>query len=135
MPLMHDWTEITVDESLLIPVVKELLALATDPNHVEVVYGTGGRVILAESNLAERWYQETLPKDEGDTEEAANETFDVATTKDQVTEVHASGFEVVAASSNNPIHGTDALVPLPVKRGPGSARKEVPPPLSNGEES
>ena len=64
MPLMREWTEIVVDEELLIPVVRELLDLAADPNQVEVVYGTHGRVILVEVHLAEYWYQERLKQDE-----------------------------------------------------------------------
>lgn len=66
MPLMREWVEITVDEDLLIPVVRELLDMAVNPNHVEVVYGTTGRVILAEVHLAEHWYQERLKRHEAE---------------------------------------------------------------------
>lgn len=82
MPLMSEWVEITVDEELLVQVVRELLNMAVNPNHVEVVYGTAGRVILAEVHLAEHWYQERLkvqPNDDGSGQ----------------TEVRASGYEVV----------------------------------------
>jgi hypothetical protein len=64
MPSMREWTEITVDEDLLIPVVRELLDMAVNPNQVEIVHGTNGRVILAEVHLAEHWYQERLKRDE-----------------------------------------------------------------------
>lgn len=63
MPLMRQWVEIAVDEELLIPVVRELLDMAVDPNHVEVVHGDTGRVILAEARLAEHWFQERLKRD------------------------------------------------------------------------
>jgi len=64
MPSMREWTEITVDEDLLIPVVRELLDMAANPNQVEVVHGTDGRVILVEIHLAEHWYQERLKRDQ-----------------------------------------------------------------------
>lgn len=122
MPLMREWTEITVDEDLLIPVVRELLDMAMDPNHVEVVYGTSGRVILAEVHLAEHWYLERLKRDQADSDG---------------TEVHAGGFEVVAQSdiedsngAQSSTGGTDDLVPLPVKRGPGRPRNASPPSAS-----
>ena len=63
MPLMREWTEIAVDEELLVPVVRELLDMAVNPNQVEIVHGTHGRVILAEVHLAEHWYQERLKRD------------------------------------------------------------------------
>lgn len=103
MPLMREWTEITVDEDLLIPVVQELLAMAMDPNHVEVVYGVTGRVILAEVHLAEHWYLERLKR-----EEEENAAKDV--------EVHAGGFEVVASAKVEP-STEKTQVPLPAKRG------------------
>lgn len=164
MPLMRDWTEVVVDEDLLIPVVQELLALATDPNHVEVVYGTTGRVILADVALAETWYQGTLRRQQGT--DSPDDTVAEATTSEpqpsspdpsgtdddsaavsqaetsegQETVVVASGFEVVAAANKEVVEpadiakGTDDLVPLPVKRGPGRPRKSVPTSASNGED-
>lgn len=60
---MRQWVEITVDEDLLVPVVRELLDMAVDPNHVEVIHGDVGRVILAEVHLAEHWFQERLKRD------------------------------------------------------------------------
>jgi hypothetical protein len=117
MPLMKEWVEIHVDEDLLIPVVRELLDMAVNPNHVEVVYGTEGRVILAEIHLAEHWYQERLKRDE-----------------ESSTEVHAGSYEVVA-SANTSQQGTEELIPLPAKRGPGRPRNAPPSASPDGEES
>jgi hypothetical protein len=128
---MREWTEITVDEDLLSSVVRELLDMAMDPNHVEVVYGQAGRVILAEVHLAEHWYQERLKRQE-----------------DDGTEVHAGGFEVVASEDVEPanvaqssieparVQRTEDLAPLPVKRGPGRPRNTplVPSASPDGEE-
>lgn len=116
MPLMREWTEIHVDEDLLIHVVRELLSLAADPNQVEVVYGTEGRVILAEIHLADAWYQMRLAKEE---EEA----------KGDGTEVHASGFEVVASADVEPLNS--ATVPTPAPRAPTRKPSASP----DGEES
>lgn len=168
MPLMRDWTEIVVDEDLLAPVVRELLALATDPNHVEVVYGTTGRVILADVELAEIWYQSTLKaqpsadssddivaasntsseSDQSSPDSHGAEEVDAATmseettgSEDQDTVVVAGSFEVVAAANKQVVEpaeipkGTDDLVPLPVKRGPGRPRKTTTPSASNGEDA
>ncbi len=60
---MREWTEIAVDEDLLIPVIRELLDLAANPNQVEVAHGTNGRVIVAEVHLAEHGYQERLKRE------------------------------------------------------------------------
>lgn len=57
MPLMPEFTEIVVEEGLLPQIVRELLAMTDNPNYVEVVHGTVGRVILAHPELAEAWYQ------------------------------------------------------------------------------
>lgn len=67
MPLMRNWVEIMVDEELLVPVVRELLVLAEDPNHVEVVHGTHGRTILADVRLADLWYQQRLEREASST--------------------------------------------------------------------
>ena len=64
MPLMRDYTEITVEEILLPQVVRELLEMAAHPNYVEVSYGATGRVVLAHTELAEAWYQKHLAEDE-----------------------------------------------------------------------
>lgn len=128
MPLMRDWTEITVDEGLLSQVVRELLELADDPNHVEVVYGTSGRIILADVDLAERWFEAATKKSEEETnievtghglEVFANEEVD----------------EAEAASSTSDLYAKDPG-PLPIKRGPGRPRKNpLPFSASDGEES
>ena len=120
MPLMKEWVEINVDEDLLVPVVRELLDMAVNPNHVEVVYGTAGRVILCEIHLAEHWYQERLKRDTQDG-----------------TEVHAGSYEVVDTDKIEPSN-TDSettTVPLPAKRGPGRPRNAPQPSASpDGEE-
>lgn len=142
MPLMAKWTEIHVDEDLLIPVVRELLDMAVSPNHVEVVYGVTGRVILAEVHLAEHWYQERQKRD---TEENLSvEDFFVVASSDLTAEPE------VAAQSNVPTEDTvqaSIVEPEPVvepavdeppliKRGPGRPRKELPPSASpDGEDS
>ncbi len=75
MPLMHHYTEITVEEDLLPQIVRELLELAEDPNHVDVTHGTHGRVILAHSALAEKWYlAATSSRNEHDGVEALRDT-------------------------------------------------------------
>lgn len=113
MPLMRNWTEITVEEGLLTQVVQELLALAESPNHVEVTHGVTGRIILAEAELAERWFREVNKDPDAETEVTPNGNSDLATT----------------ATSDS------ELATLPVKRGPGRPRKiPVPPSASDGEE-
>lgn len=117
MPLMREWVEIHVEEDLLVHVVRELLSLAVNPNHVEVIYGTAGRVILAEIHLADAWYQMRLAKEE---EEAEGDG----------TEVHASGFEVVASADIAPqveSSKTAAVtVPTPAKRVSASKTSASP---------
>lgn len=75
---MRQWVEITVGEDLLIPVVRELLDMAADPNQVEVVHGDVGRVILAEVHLAEHWFQERLKRDTVDDVPLPEEDFVVS---------------------------------------------------------
>jgi hypothetical protein len=75
---MRQWVEITVGEDLLIPVVRELLDMAADPNQVEVVHGDVGRVILAEVHLAEHWFQERLKQDTVNTVPLPEEDFVVS---------------------------------------------------------
>jgi hypothetical protein len=106
MPLMREWVEIHVDEDLLVHVVRELLSLAVNPNHVEVIYGTAGRVILAEIHLADAWYQMRVAKEK----EAEGDG----------TEVHASGFEVIASEQVEKPTSAEAktTVPTPAKRAP-----------------
>jgi hypothetical protein len=67
MPLMREYTEIIVEEDLLPQVVRELVAMATNQNHVEVTHGVSGRVILVHPDLAEQWYQlKTATEDDPD---------------------------------------------------------------------
>jgi hypothetical protein len=152
MPSMRNWTEIMVDEDLLIPVLRELLAVATNPNNVDVVHGTTGRVILAHVDVAEAWYQATLKKNQGDegsaeeTEKVAEEPIEksasqpetVAVVEDSsvpVTELETFAMsEVDIAKVSATMFGTPA--PLPVKRGPGRPRKidSTTTSASNGED-
>lgn len=112
MPLMREWVEIHVDEDLIVDVVRELLALAADPNHVEITYGTAGRVILAEVHLADIWYQMRVAKeDNGNKEEVDKEVGEVPDTQ-----VHASGFEVIATAKVEPSTSVATTVPTPAKR-------------------
>jgi hypothetical protein len=127
---METWVEIAVDEDLLAQVVRELLNMAVDPNHVEVAHATTGRVILAEARLAEHWYQERLSQD---TAVDAQSNVDAATTSlstaiedvDAATNVVAPATTVVASAT------TEA----PVKRGPGRPRNVLPSASPNSEES
>lgn len=132
MPLMNEWTEIHVDEDLLIPVVRELLDMAVNPNHVEVVYGTEGRVILAEVHLAEHWYQERLKRDENNGTEVHAGAYEVVASASTAQE----GTDEVVAGATTSQQGTEELIPLPVKRGPGRPRNAPTPSASpDGEES
>jgi hypothetical protein len=57
MPLMREYVEVVVEEDLLPQVIRELLAFASNPNLVEVSYGSTGRVILVHPEVADAWYQ------------------------------------------------------------------------------
>lgn len=150
MPLMKQWVEITVDEDLLIPVLRELLDIAANPNQIEVVHGTVGRIILAEVHLAEAWYQERL-KHENDVEVPIDDDFEVLASTEvepsigasasvvpelyaikeaEIAKIEVSNTEIASVSAPAP------LPPLPVRRGPGRPRKELQPSASpKGEES
>lgn len=158
MPLMREWTEITVEEGLLPSVVRELLDMAVNPNHVEVVYGTAGRVILAEVHLAEHWYQERLKQQ--NTQDLPLEDFqtlaasevvaqssvpveDAAQSNileaDEVGDVAQSTISDVVETGNvaqsSIVKPSGYVVVPPVKRGPGRPRKEPLPSASpDGEE-
>lgn len=122
MPLMDRYTEIIVEEDLLPQVVRELVDMAMDQNHVEVVHGVVGRVILAQTDLAEAWYQKAIAKEQG---EKVPES-DVA--QSNTPESETSDAANVAAS--------ELSITVPVKRGPGRPRTIQPAPsVSNGEES
>lgn len=54
---MHEYTEILVPEDLLPQVIGELLKYAADPNLVDVVHGSNGRIIHAHPEVAHAWYQ------------------------------------------------------------------------------
>lgn len=56
--------EIIVEEGLLPQIVRELVEMAEDQNHVEVTYGVAGRVILVHPGLAEKWYQQKVAEAE-----------------------------------------------------------------------
>lgn len=134
MPLMKEWVEIHVDEDLLIPVVRELLDMAVNPNQVEVVYGTEGRVILAEIHLAEHWYQERLRREENTGTEVHAGAYEVVASANTASE----GTDEVVAGATTPQQGTEELIPLPAKRGPGRPRTAPAPTPSaspDGEES
>jgi hypothetical protein len=64
MPLMRQYTEIIVEEGLLPQIVRELVEMAEDQNHIEVSYGVAGRVILVHPDLAEKWYQQKVSEAE-----------------------------------------------------------------------
>jgi hypothetical protein len=83
MASTRKWTEIAVDEDLLIPVVRELLDMAADPSHVEIIHGTNGRLILAEVHLAEHWYRERLKRDEKASKEDVQEQTEVVAPADK----------------------------------------------------
>lgn len=134
MPFMKQWVTINLDEDLLVQVVRELLNMAVDPNHVEVIHVESGRAVLVEAHLAEHWYQE---RQKDDVVVVDSEVIDAATTTEgavvESSEVAASSnlavteIREVAASSNQ--------TELPVKRGPGRPRNAPPPSASpDGEE-
>lgn len=121
---MSEYIEIHVEEGLLSQVVRELLALAESPNHVEVTHGVTGRVILAHTALAEVWFNKVTAEAEAKTEvdEAAEES-----------EVSA---EMPIEKVDTADTYTVAEILVPVKRGPGRPRKIQPAPsVSNDEES
>jgi hypothetical protein len=60
---MQEYVTIVVDQDLLVQITKEILALAEDPNHVEVTHGTNGQVLLVHPRLADRWYSTTFDED------------------------------------------------------------------------
>lgn len=142
MPLMREWIEITVDEDLLSSVVRELLDMATDPNHVDVINGPVGRVILAEAHLAHHWYQERLKlQEDKKTELPAVNPETVVVPKEEVVVpltvvAPAPVFDMSDTARSSNAKGTEDLVPLPVKRGPGRPRNALSPSASpDGEES
>lgn len=55
--MRSQYVEVRVPRDLLPDVVREILSFAIDPNHVEVVHGDIGQVIMVHPELAEVWYQ------------------------------------------------------------------------------
>lgn len=109
--MRSDYVEIHVDPDLLTQVLRELLALSTDPNYVEVADGDNGRIILAHQEVANEWFDivnRPEPLDADEFEELASEEVDVTS----------------IANGDTPV------APVPIKRGPGRPRKVVTPPLS-----
>jgi hypothetical protein len=118
------YVRILVEEGLLPQVVRELLALSTDANYVDVVDGDNGRMILAHPEVADAWF-EAVTKDEAP-EVVATEEVDVTDSANEKVEIADSAIEETPEVPD---------VVVPIKRGPGRPRKAVPPPLSYGEES
>lgn len=57
---MRDYTVISVEPDLLPQVLRELLAVAANPNLIEVTDDEHGRVIHAHPEVAEVWYQNAI---------------------------------------------------------------------------
>ena len=119
--------EISVPADLLPPVVRELLAIASDANQVSVSTGETGPIILVHPDVAEVWYQKVATEkvEDSDTpKQKASETSDestvVTTDSDasEADEVVATG-EVDDSTTPEP----EVQVRFPVKRGPGRPRK------------
>jgi len=146
MPLMREYTEIHVEESLLPQVVRELTQMAVDQNHVEVTHGVTGRVVLVHPELAEFWYQQTIAKESNEVlteatdvepepvETTPETTVAESNTPESETPEPASEPDPVVAAAN--IAANELSIAVPVKRGPGRPRKNPPvPSVSHGEES
>lgn len=130
MPLMREWTEITVDEDLLIPVVRELLDMAANPNQVEVVHGTNGRTILAEVHLAEHWFRERLKRDLQVPEDDSKVLTQIeVVVPANIPPVPAIVTKLVEPSKVAPI--TNLPAPPPLKRAPAPKPSASP----NGEDA
>jgi hypothetical protein len=136
---MKDYTVIAVDPDLLPQVLRELFAIATNPDLIEVNESDHGRVVHAHPEVAEAWYQQAVANGSTPPEEVAEvvaESKEVlaAASKaedapEEVAEVVAESKEVLATAMTH-----QDSVPEPVKRGPGRPRKEVPTSASDGEE-
>jgi hypothetical protein len=57
---MRNYTVISVEPDLLPQVIRELLAVAADPNLIEVTDDEFGRVIHVHPEVAEVWYQNAI---------------------------------------------------------------------------
>ena len=125
------FTTISVDPDLLPQVLREILAMATDPNYVEVTDAEHGRVILAHPELAEAWYQQALAKQAAANLEAEGLLAYVSNFEQEDTEdTTVVAIETIEASN---IADSQSLEE-PIKRGPGRPRKVVAASASNGEE-
>jgi len=116
---MKEYTVISVEPDLLPQVLRELFAIATNPDLVDVQESDYGRVIHAHPEVAEAWYQQAVANGSAHSDE---EPEVVAIASNEETEQE----KVVAIATT-----TEAE---PVKRGPGRPRKEVTTSASNGEE-
>jgi hypothetical protein len=116
---MKEYTVISVDSDLLPQVLRELFAVANNPDLVEVNESDHGRVIHAHPEVAETWYQQVVANGHAPEDEKP-EVVAIASNKEVEQE------KVVAIATT-----TEAG---PVKRGPGRPRKEVTTSASNGEE-
>lgn len=145
---MREYTTISVPPELLPQVLRQLFAIAADPNLVDVTDGPSGRLILVHPAVAEAWYGQlmTTPAAEAPApepepvREAEPEQVDTAQwtpakpgdTPGQMEPELVTGKpeQAVQPLTELQINGTD----VPVKRGRGRPRKVVFS-ASNGEES
>lgn len=89
---MINFIEISVEPSLLPHVARDLLHMASDPDHVRASTGESGPVLLVHPVLAEAWYKKV-----------ANEEVEESTTTEP---------EVVEASTD------ESVTPVPVVEAP-----------------
>lgn len=57
-------TEIYVDVDLLPQITRELLALTTNPDDVQITDGDSGKVLLVDTDLANLWYSTVFNEDQ-----------------------------------------------------------------------
>jgi len=127
---MKDYTVIAVDPDLLPQVLRELFALASNPDLIEVNESDHGRVIHAHPEVAETWYQKVVANG-NKTADGGIEVVAAASTEEKLKEVIAESSTV----QDETLAESTTLATGLVKRGPGRPRKEVPPTsASNGEE-
>jgi ParB-like chromosome segregation protein Spo0J len=136
---MKDYTVIAVDPDLLPQVLRELFAIATNPDLVEVNESDYGRVIHAHPEVAEAWYQQAVANGSTPSEEVAEVVAESKEVLATASKAEDAPEEVVAESKKVLATATTAQnsvpEPEPVKRGPGRPRKEASPTsASNGEE-
>lgn len=148
---MREYTTISVPPELLPQVLRQLFAIAADPNLVDVNDGPSGRVIMAHPAVAEAWYSQLMetpsapapepepapelepePEPEPQSNTAQWTPAKPGDTPGQMEPELVTGKpeQVVQPLTELQINGTD----VPVKRGRGRPRKVVFS-ASNGEES